>query len=216
MTAYALPAGLVAIGASVGPALAWISVRLPEKGRPGIRRIVALGVAGAAVGGWSALALPSAVPALLTALLGWQLLLLAVVDGENFWLPDILTWPLIISGAVAAVTLPERSVTDAGVGAAAGFALLWLLAFVYRRTRGRQGLGGGDPFMLAGAGAWVGWIGLPSVLLWACAVGFSLVAARLIVRRKVRGDDRLPFGTLLAVGIWLVWLYGPLGISALS
>jgi len=212
MTAYALPAGLVVIGAFVGPALAWISVWLPEKGRPGIRRIVALGVAGAAVGGWSALALPSAVPTLLTALLGWQLLLLAVVDGENFWLPDILTWPLIISGAVAAITLPERSVTDAGVGAAAGFALLWLLAFVYRKTRGRQGLGGGDPFMLAGAGAWVGWIGLPSVLLWAALGGLSLVGGRAITGRKVSGNDRLPFGVFLAIGLWLTWLLGPIGL----
>lgn len=212
MTAYALSAGLVVIGASVGPALAWISVRLPDKGRPGIRRIVALGVACAAVGGWSALALPSAVPALLTALLGWQLLLLAVVDGENFWLPDILTWPLIISGAAAAVILPERSVTDAGVGAAAGFALLWLLAFVYRNTRGRQGLGGGDPFMLAGAGAWVGWVGLPSVLLWAAVGGLSLVAARAVTGRKVSGKDRLPFGVFLAIGLWLTWLLGPIGL----
>jgi leader peptidase (prepilin peptidase) / N-methyltransferase len=56
-------------------------------------------------------------------------------------------------------------------------------------------------------------MGLPSVLLWACAVGFSLVLTFLITRRSVSGTDRLPFGTFLAVGIWLTWLYGPLGLA---
>ncbi|MBD3835325.1 A24 family peptidase, partial [Brevundimonas sp.] len=73
-------------------------------------------------------------------------------------------------------------------------------------------LGGGDPFLFAGAGAWVGWMGLPSVLLWACAAGLSVVFAQLVVRRRVSGGDRLPFGVFLAMGIWLTWLYGPLGL----
>ncbi|GAA0620669.1 hypothetical protein GCM10009422_15450 [Brevundimonas kwangchunensis] len=212
MTAYTLTTGLVLTGALIGPVTAWISVWLPQKGRPGIRRIAALAIAAAMVGGWSALALPAPVAALLTALLGWQLLLLAVVDGENFWLPDILTWTLAVSGVLAAVILQDRGIADAIIGAVAGFAGLWLLAFVYRKTRGRQGLGGGDPFMLAGAGAWVGWIGLPSVLLWAAVGGLSLVVARALTGRKVSGTDRLPFGVFLAIGLWLTWLLGPIGL----
>jgi leader peptidase (prepilin peptidase)/N-methyltransferase len=39
----------------------------------------------------------------------------------------------------------------------------------------------------------------------------SVVFAQLVVRRRVSGSDRLPFGVFLAVGIWLTWLYGPLG-----
>lgn len=150
-----------------------------------------------------------------TAVLGWQLLLIALIDAEHFWLPDVLTFPLIATGVGAAALIARDWPVDAVIGAVAGFGMLWAIAWAYKAWRKRDGLGGGDPFLLAGAGAWVGWMGLPSVLLWACAVGFSLVAARLIVRRKVRGDDRLPFGTLLAVGIWLVWLYGPIGVSAL-
>lgn len=146
-----------------------------------------------------------------TAFLGWQLLLIAVVDAENFWLPDILTLPLIGSGLVLNAILQQGVPWSQIIAAAAGFSMLWLLAWVYRRVRGRDGLGGGDPILFAGAGAWVGWSGLPSVLLWACAVGFSVVAARLIVRRKVQATDRLPFGTYLAVGVWLTWLLGPLG-----
>ena len=39
------------------------------------------------------------------ALLGWQLLLIAVVDAEHFWLPDILTLPLIGTGLVVSAVL---------------------------------------------------------------------------------------------------------------
>ena len=77
--------------------------------------------------------------------------------------------------------------------------------------RGRLGLGGGDPILFAGAGAWVGWAGLPTVLLWACAAGFSIVLTLLITRRKVEMTEKLPFGTFLAIGTWLTWLYGPIG-----
>jgi leader peptidase (prepilin peptidase)/N-methyltransferase len=94
----------------------------------------------------------------------------------------------------------------------AGFVILWGLGWLYQRLRSRQGLGGGDPFLFGAGGAWVGWIGLPSVLLWGSAAGLSLVLARLILRRPVAMTDRLPFGTFLAAGVWLVWLYGPLGL----
>ncbi len=147
-----------------------------------------------------------------TALLGWQLLLIAVIDGEHFWLPDILTWPLAVTGLIAAWATVGGAPWDQVAGAVLGFVSLWLVGEGYRRLRGRQGLGGGDPFLFAGAGAWVGWMGLPSVLLWAALGGLSVVAARLLLRRPVRGDDRLPFGVFLAAGAWLVWLFGPLGL----
>lgn len=146
-----------------------------------------------------------------TAVLGWQLLLIALIDGEHFWLPDVLTLPLIVTGLGTALLGGTDLVLTHLIGAAVGFATLWLLAFLYERVRGRQGLGGGDPILFAGAGAWVGWLGLPSVLLWACAAGFAVVAAWLVTRRAVSGADRLPFGVCLAVGTWLTWLYGPLG-----
>lgn len=172
--------------------------------------------AAAGVGVWAALHQNaqggSLVLGFFTALLGWQLLLLALVDSEHFWLPDRLTLPLAVSGLAFAVWSPASDVADAVAGMIVGFAGLWAIGAAYERLRGRQGLGGGDPFMFGAGGAWVGWMGLPSVLLWAAAAGLSLVFARLLLRRPVSGEDRLPFGTFLAVGVWLTWLYGPLGL----
>ena len=65
---------------------------------------------------------------------------------------------------------------------------------------------------MAAAGAWTGWMGLPSVLLWASVAGLSLVLARLVLKQPMSTEDRLPFGVFLALGIWMTWLYGPLGL----
>lgn len=167
----------------------------------------------AAIGLWASLGQPTPLAALLTALLGWQLLLIAVVDAENFWLPDALTLPLLASGLAAAMLLDAQTLRDAAIGAIVAFVGLKLLALAYRRLRGREGLGGGDPYLLAAGGAWVGWAGLPSVLLWAPVSGLSVVLARQLAGRKVSGDDRLPFGVFLAIGVWLTWLYGPIGLG---
>jgi leader peptidase (prepilin peptidase)/N-methyltransferase len=80
------------------------------------------------------------------------------------------------------------------------------LAVAYRRLRGREGLGGGDPKLLAGIGAWVGAMQLPIILLGAGLIG--LAAAMLI---RLRGEEigpasRLPLGALMAVAAWPVWL----------
>ena len=175
-------------------------------------RYILIELAAAAIGVWAALTGDDILFVAASAVLGWQLLLIALIDAEHFWLPDILTWPLAVTGLIAAAVMAQGIPWPQIVGPVAGFGSLWLLAWTYKRLRGRDGLGGGDPFLFGAAGAWVGWMGLPSVLLWACLAGFAVVMARLIVRRAVSGTDRLPFGSLLAIGIWLTWLFGPIGV----
>ncbi len=177
---------------------------------PRAARLPMLALGGAVLGVWSGLGQPSTAAAILTALFGWQLLLIALVDAEHFWLPDRLTFPLAATGLIAAALLEEHRLVDAVIGATAGFAALWALAVAYRRLRGREGLGGGDPFLLGAIGAWVGWEGLPAVLLWAGLAGLSVVAGRAAGGRPLSAADRLPFGVLLAIGGWLTWSLGPL------
>ncbi len=197
------------------PVFSWLVLR-GRCGWCGARvspRYVLIELAAGAIGVWAALAGADWLMIGASAVLGWQLLLIAIIDAENFWLPDVLTWPLAGTGLVAGAVIARGWPVDQIIGLIVGFGLLWGMAWLYKRVRKRDGLGGGDPFLFAGAGAWVGWMGLPSVLLWACAVGFSIVLTFLITRRSVSGTDRLPFGTFLAVGIWLTWLYGPLGLD---
>ncbi|HEX8469882.1 MAG TPA: A24 family peptidase [Brevundimonas sp.] len=205
-------------GLAVGQALAVVSDRLPgsedavaaTKSWSSLatsRRHLLFSFAAAGIGVWSALAANWPV-AVAGAVLGWQLLVIADVDAEHFWLPDVLTLPLIGSGLMANGLLTHGLPWSQAIGAVGGFGLLWGLSWLYRTVRKRDGLGGGDPILFAGAGAWVGWTGLPAVFLTACAVLLFGVLLRLLWRKPVRGADRAPFGTLLAIGVWLVWLYG--------
>ncbi len=169
-------------------------------------RYPAIEIGCALIGLWSALAFDGPL-AWATAGLGWGLLLIAMIDAEHYWLPARLTAPLLVGGLAVAVLLHRPALLDSLIGAALGWGFLALLAVVYRRLRGRDGLGGGDPLMLGAIGAWVGWEGLPSVTLIAAAAGLGVA----VLLKRTKGDSRLPFGSLMAVGAWIVWLSGPIG-----
>jgi leader peptidase (prepilin peptidase)/N-methyltransferase len=161
-----------------------------------------------AVALWAALALP--VEQLwASCLLGWGLLALAIIDARDFWLPDRITLPLVAFGLIVAAILDRTGLADHVIGAAAGFACFAAIAFIYRRLRGRDGLGRGDAKLMAVAGAWVAWEGLASVVLIAAVASLAWL---LLARRRepLRSDSTLPFGPGLCLGIWLVWLYGTL------
>lgn len=205
-------------GLIVGQALALISVRLPTEEDVRVeadswsrlalsRRHILFSLSAAGIGGWAALSGDGWPTAVAGAVLGWQLLLIAAVDAEHFWLPDILTLPMIGTGLIASALLTGGPPWPQIIGAVMGFSLLWLLAWLYRAVRRRDGLGGGDPVLFAGAGAWVGWTGLPGVFLVAFAACLCLVLGRLLWRRPVSGADRMPFGAFVTIGVWLVWLY---------
>lgn len=141
-----------------------------------------------------------------TALFGWWLLLIALLDLEHQWLPDALTLPLIPLGLAAAWAgfgppWPERL-----AGAAIGWAALFLIAFLYRRLRGREGMGGGDPKLMGAIGAWTGAWYLPAVLLGAGLLGLAAVLAMRMRGEEVSATSRLPLGTLMALAAWPLWL----------
>ena len=174
-------------------------------GAPIPRVHLAAEVAGAIVGGSAFAAAPPAV-ALAGAAFGWTLIALALLDAEHLWLPDRLTLPLGAAGLAAAFAEIGADVAGSAIGAVAGFGALWLIGRAYRRTRGWDGLGGGDPKLLGAIGAWVGWALLPPVLLLASLTGLALVALRASRGAAVGATDKLPLGTLMALAAWPVWL----------
>jgi len=136
------------------------------------------------------------------SVLGLGLLLLLVLDVEHFWLPDMVVLPLLGLG----LWLGLGDLTDRAIGAALGFAGLWLVARLYRWRAGREGLGGGDPKLLAAIGAWLGWAALPLVLLGASVLGLALVLVDRLRGRDVARDTMLPLGALMAGVAWPMWL----------
>ena len=129
----------------------------------------------------------------------WLLLLPpAVLDAEHHWLPDPLTLALAIAGLLVGGVATGASLVDRLIGGAAGFLALWLIAQGYRRFRGREGLGAGDPKLFGAIGLWTGWPALPAILLIAALAGLAVALAQ--GRSRL---DRMPFGSLLAAAAFL-------------
>lgn len=162
--------------------------------------------AGAAMVGLVAILAHPMPLASVTALLGWWLFLLAALDLEHEWLPDRLTWPLLAAGLAAAWGGFGPPLESRLIGAAAGFASLFLIGFIYRALRGREGLGGGDPKLFAAIGAWLGWTQLPFVLIGAGLLGLSALLLKRLRGGSVEATDRLPLGALMALAAWPIWI----------
>lgn len=149
---------------------------------------------GAALIGGTALALVPGPTGWLWALFGWLLLPLALLDARHFWLPDRLSALLAVMGLLLAGPLLGAPLLDRWIGALSGGAALALIAWAYRRARGGEGMGGGDPKLVAAIGCWIGWQALPLMLLLASLGG---IVWALVVQQK--GDQPLaqrpvPFG----------------------
>jgi leader peptidase (prepilin peptidase)/N-methyltransferase len=126
-------------------------------------------------------------------------LALAAIDAEFRILPDKITLTGVACGIVLSFFSRTRTPGAALLGAAIGGGILYLIAFLYEKIAGQEGMGLGDVKMLAMIGAFLGPRGvLVSVLLASVsgsAAGLGAIAAG-------RGDRkmRLPFGVFLAAG----------------
>jgi leader peptidase (prepilin peptidase) / N-methyltransferase len=155
-----------------------------------------------AVVGATAFGFAPGIAGLCGAVFGWALIALAALDVEHFWLPDRLTLPLAALGIGLGLGTAENRV----IGGAVGYAALAGIAYVYKLTRGREGLGGGDPKLFGAIGAWLGWQALPFILLGASGTGLIWVSFQYLRGTPVATTDRLPLGALMAIVAFPLWI----------
>lgn len=185
---------------------AWLKGRCRRCGTRIDPSHLAVELASLLIGGlaFALLPLPTAVA---TAALAWWMLILALLDAAHRWLPDRLTLPLIPAGLVVALAGVGPPVLPRMAGAIVGYAALAGIGLAYEKLRGRRGLGGGDPKMLAGIAAWIGWQSLPLLILVASFLGLASIALRRAAGRAVDPGEPLPFGTYLALAALPIWLW---------
>jgi leader peptidase (prepilin peptidase) / N-methyltransferase len=135
------------------------------------------------------------------------LIVLFAIDLELQLLPYIITLPAIVVGLLFSLAT-EPGWLPALLGALIGYGILWAIAAVYFRLRHEQGLGEGDPPMLAMIGAFLGWK-LTLVTLMMASFAGSIVGVGLIVLGRGHMKLALPFGTFLAIGAVLAATIGP-------
>jgi leader peptidase (prepilin peptidase)/N-methyltransferase len=135
-----------------------------------------------------------------------SLVTIAFIDLHHRIIPDILSLSLLIVGFIASLfKLNEIPWLDSLVGILGGGGFFYLVALLFEKLTGREGMGGGDIKMLAMIGAWTGWRALPSVILISSLGGILIGGISLLLARKgIR--SKIPFGPFLSLGT-LLWLF---------
>lgn len=163
---------------------------------------------GSALIGAVALALMPGMAGWCWALFGWLLLPLALLDARHFWLPDRLNLALGITGLLVGGAMLGTSLIDRWVGAVVCGLALAAIVEIYRRVRLKEGMGGGDPKLVAAIGAWLGWQAVPLMLLLASVGGIVWALVAQGKGDQPLGERRVPFGVFAcaaafaAVPLW--------------
>jgi leader peptidase (prepilin peptidase) / N-methyltransferase len=145
------------------------------------------------------------------------LVAVSFIDLELQIIPDVISLPGIAAGLLASLlnypwprghlALPPAPL-DSLLGILAGGGFLFLVAWVYERLTGIEGMGGGDIKLLAMIGAFLGWPGVPLSLFFASLAG-SLIGLSLMIATRSGLRLKIPFGPFLCLGALIYLFFGP-------
>jgi leader peptidase (prepilin peptidase) / N-methyltransferase len=133
--------------------------------------------------------------ALTVAVFFTLLLGIALTDARTYVIPDEFTVGGAIMGLLLSVAPGGVTVTQALIGAAVGFGLLYLAGVLGEWWLQKPAMGGGDIKMMAMVGAFLGPIGAILAIFLGALVG-SIVFLPITLKTK----KLVPFGIFLAVG----------------
>ena len=196
-------------GAAAGALTAWVrKVADSESAWFGSRTHVLLaGLGGAGAGalahGWAEL--------VAFALLALACALLVVIDLSVYRLPDIITGPMypIVLAALTVQSTVDGDWSRLGRAAAGGAVLA--VGYLVLALLVPSGLGLGDVKLAGLLGAFLGWMGWPSLLVGTLAA-FTLnavVAAVLLLSRHVTRKGATAFGPWMVAGAAIGALWAP-------
>ncbi len=134
------------------------------------------------------------------------MLILFFTDLDKRILPDEITLGFIPVGLIFAYFSPERTLTESLVVGIIGAGMLFLLAYIYLKLKGIEGMGMGDVKMLALMGTFLGKQAFLALMI-ASVIG-TIVGLFIIYVLKKGKNYEIPFGCFLAIGTVLTYLYG--------
>ena len=132
------------------------------------------------------------------------------VDLKHFIIPNQITYSLMAIGFIKSFdpSLNQSIFPDfihSLIGGVFGYSIIWLLIFLYKRIKNKDGMGLGDAKLLSALGFWFGWISIPFILIFSSltALGFSLPS---LIRKSKNLSTEIPFGPHLVIGCVLYLL----------
>ena len=138
------------------------------------------------------------------------LTLLVVSDVRHKILPDSLTLSLCFFGAAWNAAQNEQLLMPI-VGAVIGFGIFYVIGAAWKARTGNTGLGLGDAKLLAGAGALLGPLSLPYIIMVSSGLAVIFTLGNRIGVRSEKPDSQLVvFGPFICAAIWFFWVVSPL------
>lgn len=147
---------------------------------------------------------PTGIAALI---LSWGLIAASVIDFEEMFIPDQITYTLLWIGLLANTQYLFTTPTNAIFGCVIGYAFFWCVAKGFHLIRKKEGLGHGDFKLLAMLGAWFGVYALFNIILIASLSGIAIIGLLTLIKRH-QGQHPFPFGPFLALGGWCTMIFG--------
>ncbi|MBN1849932.1 MAG: prepilin peptidase [Deltaproteobacteria bacterium] len=145
-----------------------------------------------------------------------SLVVITFIDLYHQIIPDVISIPGMIVGLAISFLPGHVGWLDSIIGILAGGGGLYLVAVLFEKLTGKEGMGGGDVKLLGMIGAWMGWKALPFVILFSSLLGTIVGGGALLIYRRGL-QTRIPFGPFLALGALaylffgdelLAWYYG--------
>jgi leader peptidase (prepilin peptidase)/N-methyltransferase len=140
----------------------------------------------------------------------FALVVIVFIDLEFRIIPDRFSLGSWILALAAAFIWDQPPFWLAVAGGLMGFGIFYLLAWSYEKYKKVEGLGFGDVKMMGWLGTWVGFFGVPFVILLASLSG--LAVGLIVMRASKKGlQTAIPFGPFLALGAYVAWILQTLG-----
>ena len=132
------------------------------------------------------------------------------IDLKHFIIPNELTFPLMAIGLLKSFD-PNLNqylfpnFLNSLIGGVAGYIIIWMIIFIYKRLRNKEGMGLGDAKLLSAIGFWFGWISIPFILFFSSFIALVLAIPSLMNKSK-NLSSQIPFGPYLILGCVLYLL----------
>lgn len=137
------------------------------------------------------------------------LVILFFTDLEHYIIPNEITYSFsILAIIISAVNINPFyiSLSNSLMGGIISGLLLYMTSKIYFLIRKREGMGMGDVKMIAMIGFWMG---LPTtiMIIIASSILGSIVGIVLILFKKIKSNQLIPYGSFLSLTSILIWIY---------
>ena len=143
------------------------------------------------------------ITSLLLAILSIFFIIIFFIDLKHFIIPDSLTFSLMIIGFVKSFdpNLNQAifpNYINSLIGGVTGYSIIWLIIYLYKLIRKKEGMGLGDAKLMAAIGFWFGWASLPFVIFFSSLVAL-IFAIPSLLKKSLAMSSEIPFGPYIIV-----------------